>query len=187
MPLKAPQESTPNENFEFKNPKPGERNPSTLRGSGGKTSGSLQILTNDPKTISEKEEISFPVQSKPEGETGLREDGNGLAYQSTMANKKLLESFTIRKIAELKECSRYSEISSFPDGVEDPLKEIFALTRRLLRSTVGPLNTAFIQNDLLLEKALWKVHGLLPLSTRLIIGRKRFIELFLDNREHLLP
>jgi hypothetical protein len=174
-PLKRPPESARDGNSEFKDHRPEEGNLHSLPSHTGKMNSPWQMLFTGTEAFSERGKGA-----------GIREGGNGIGLP-TFADKRLLESFPVRKNAELKEYFKKSEISDLPDEIEDRLNEIFALTRSLLRSTVGPLNTGFIQNDVLLEKALWKVHGLLPLPMRLIVGKKRFIQLLLDNRDHLIP
>jgi len=72
-------------------------------------------------------------------------------------------------------------------GDGDNLREVFALTRRLLIDKVGPLNDRLVQDDALLEKALGKVHKFLPLPVRLILWKKRYIQFILTNRDRLTP
>ncbi len=123
----------------------------------------------------------------PQGKKRDRQDGSRKANCLIAADgqKRLLESFRMRKNAEWKEYWKQSEISNFPDGDEDKLREVFVLTRRLLIENVGSLNDRFIQNDALLEKALGKVHRHLPLPVRLILWKKKYIHFILTNRERL--
>ena len=130
--------------------------------------------------------ISFPVNSPPEKKSASREATNKSDHL-IMADQRLLESFRMRKNAEWKEYWKQSEISNFPDGDEEQLREVFALTRSLLVSTVGPLNDQIIQNDGVLEGALGKVHKHLPLPVRLVLWKKKYIQFILTNRERLIP
>jgi hypothetical protein len=138
-------------------------------------------------TVSEQGTISFLVNFPQEKESDSRDGTKKSAHRLAMADQRLLESFRMRKNAECKESWRRSEISNFPDGDGDNLREVFALTRRLLINNVGPLNDRLVQDDALLEKALGKVHKFLPLPVRLILWKKRYIQFILTNRDLLTP
>ena len=137
--------------------------------------------------VSKQGEISFLVNFPPEKENDGRDGTKKSAHRRAMADQRLLESFRMRKNAEWKESWRRSEISNFPDEDADNLKEVFALTRRLLINKVGPLNDRLVQDDTLLEKALGEVHKFLPLPVRLILWKKRYIQFILTNRDRLIP
>jgi hypothetical protein len=109
------------------------------------------------------------------------------ADQKTSAVQKLLDSFPIRKNAELTEYVRRSEWDEPKDQAEDQMGEIFALTKKTLSKIAGPLNFRLIRDNDLLERALGKVHPQLPISFRLILRKKRYIQFMLDNRERLVP
>ncbi len=146
----------------------------------------LKIKKKVPRpTVPEQGKISFLDNLPQEKKIDGRDGKNKSAHRLARSDQRLLESFRMRKNAEWKEYWKYSEISNSPDGDEEKLGEVFALTRRLLVHTVGPLNDRFIQNDALLEKALGKVHKHLPLPVRLILWKKRYIQFILTNRERL--
>jgi len=93
----------------------------------------------------------------------------------------------MRKNAELREFVRDSEIQERDHPADEPLAEVFALTRKLLSKTAGILNFRMLKDDDFLGRALEEVHSHLPFSIRLILWRKRFIQFMLDHRERLIP
>ena len=109
------------------------------------------------------------------------------ADQKTSAVQKLLDSFPTRKNAELTEYVRRSELAEPQDQAEDQRREIFALTKKILSKILGPLNFRLIRDNDLLERALGRAYPQLPISFRLILRKKRYIEFMLDNRERLVP
>lgn len=133
---------------------------------------------------SNREASTFRPGQENEGDNGGRE--NSLDPRGIFVNQKLLESFPRRKNAELKEFYGSSPKSAFSDGWEEHFDELFALTRRLLRNTAKPLSRGLIRDDLYLGKALSEVHKRLPLSIRLIMRKKRYIEFCLAYRERLM-
>jgi hypothetical protein len=120
-------------------------------------------------------------------ETDFQEVKRETADQKTSAVQKLLDSFPARKNAELAEYVRRSEFDERKDQAEDQMGEIFALTKRILSKILGPLDFRLIRDDDLLERALGEVHPQLPISFRLILRKKRYIQFMLDNRERLVP
>ena len=137
--------------------------------------------------VSEKGKIPFLVSFPKEKQTSGKEVTKKFNYSPAAADRRLLESFWTRKIAEREECCWQSGISNVSDGDQKQFREVFFLTRRLLLSSAGPLNDRFIQNDILLEKALGEIHKHLPLPVRLALWKKRYIQFMLTNRERLIP
>ncbi len=154
----------------------------SLRSRNGKTRG--EIHEAPYQAVPEKGMVSFLVNPAKEE---AREGTDASGHELTAAHQRLLESFRTRKNAEWKESWRGSEISNFSDGFEASLEEIFVLTRRLLMQIVGPLNDRFIQNDLLLERALGQVYERLSLPIPFNLWKKGYIRFILDNRDRLLP
>jgi hypothetical protein len=112
---------------------------------------------------------------------------DGPIHRGIGSVQRLLDSFPMRKNAELREFVRYSRTPERDHPEDEPLDEVFALTRKLLSKTAGILNFRLLKNDDWLGKALEKVHSQLPFSIRLILWRKRFIRFMLDHRERLIP
>ena len=180
-------ESFPKSNPKFKRQERGEPPLPHLLSRFRGIKGSGGTIASDQAAFSKQGEIAFLVKFTGGTEISGRGGTDNPVHRCAEADQKLLESFRMRKNAEWKEYWKCSEISNFPDGVEDKIREVFALTRRLLVKTVGAVNAGFIQNDLLLEKALGKVHKRLPLPIRLILWKKRYIQFILANRERLFP
>ncbi|NWF55483.1 MAG: hypothetical protein HXY45_11900 [Syntrophaceae bacterium] len=63
---------------------------------------------------------------------------------------------------------------------------VFFLTRNLLSRIAAPVDTRLIRDSDRLEKALEKIHPRLPISIRLILRKKRYIQFMLENRERLV-
>jgi hypothetical protein len=101
-------------------------------------------------------------------------------------DRKLLDSFLALKNAELKEYFRRPELSEPRDQGQAQMGEIFAFTKKILSRILGPLDFRLIRDDDLLERALQRVHLQLPFPFRLILRKKRYIELMLENRERLV-
>ncbi len=99
---------------------------------------------------------------------------------------QLLESFRVRKNIEWKEDWKRSEISDSPIDPDGQVAEVFALTKKLLQKTLGPLDENIVEDDSLLEKALREVHGRLPFPIRIVIWKKRYTQFILANRERLI-
>jgi hypothetical protein len=127
------------------------------------------------------------MTGRKERENDLPKGGNGSAFPKISTDQRLLNSFPGRKNAELRECSRSSEAAKPDNGAEDQIAVVFFLTRKLLSKTAEPLDTRLIRDDDRLERALGKVHPRLPISIRLILRKKRYIQFMLDNRERLIP
>jgi len=127
------------------------------------------------------------LSGRKERESDLPEWGNPLGFPKIPADQKLLNSFPGRKNAELRECSRDSEVPEPDHGAEDQIAVVFFLTRKLLSKTAGPLDSRLIRDDNRLARALGKIHPRLPISIRLILRKKRYIQFMLDNRERLIP
>jgi hypothetical protein len=117
----------------------------------------------------------------------LPEQGYRSGSPKLPIDQKLLNSFSGRKNAELREYSRGSEVPKPDHGAEDQIAEVFSLTRRLLSKTEPPLDSRLIRDEVRLEKALGKIHPRLPISIRFILRKKRYIQFMLDNRERLIP
>jgi hypothetical protein len=111
---------------------------------------------------------------------------NGPIHRGIGSVQRLLDSFPMRKNAELSEFVRYSEIQERNHPADDHLAEVFALTRKLLSKTAGILNFRLLKEDDFLETALEEVHSHLPFSIRLVLWKKRFIQFMLDHRERLI-
>jgi len=120
-------------------------------------------------------------------ESHLERRKNGSIHWGIGSVQRLLDSFPMRKNAELREFVRDSKIQERDLPADDPLAEVFALTRKLLSKTAGILNFRLLKDDDLLESALGKVHPHLPFSIRLVLWKKRFIQFMLDHRERLIP
>ena len=120
-------------------------------------------------------------------ESHLERRKNGSIHWGVGSVQRLLDSFPMRKNAELREFVRDSKIQERDLPADDPLAEVFALTRKLLSKTAGILNFRLLKDDDLLESALGKVHPHLPFSIRLVLWKKRFIQFMLDHRERLIP
>ena len=127
------------------------------------------------------------LAGRKERESDLPEGGNRSAFPKIPPDQKLLNSFPGRKNAELRECSRGFEVPKPDNGAEDQIAVVFFLTRKLLSKTAPPLDTRLIRDDDRLERALGKVHPRLPISIRLVLRKKRFIQFMMDNRERLIP
>ena len=108
-------------------------------------------------------------------------------FMGNPIDQRLLNSFLERKNAELKECSRDSEPAKPDNGAEDQIAVVFFLTKKLLSKTEAPLDARFIRDGVRLEKALGKVYPRLPISIRLALGKKRYVQFMLHNRERLIP
>ncbi len=123
----------------------------------------------------------------PRGEVSpIPEKANRSAFPRVSTDQKLLNSFPRRKNAELREYSRGSEVPKPDHGAEDQIAVVFSLTRTLLAKTAAPLDARLIRNDDWLERALGKIHPRLPISIRLILWKKRYIQFMLNNRERLI-
>jgi hypothetical protein len=120
-------------------------------------------------------------------EDDLERRKNGPLHRGIGSVQRLLDSFPMRKNAELREFVRYSRPQEKDHPEDEPLAEVFALTRKLLSKTAGILNFRLLKDDDLLESALGKVHPHLPFSIRLVLWKKRFIQFMLDHRERLIP
>jgi hypothetical protein len=120
-------------------------------------------------------------------ETDFHEFGGESTCPKASAVQRLLDSFPIRKNAELTEYVRHPEFPEPEDQAADQMGEVFALTKKILSKALGPLNFRLIRDDDLLERALEKVHPQLPVFFRLILGKKRYIQFMLDHRERLVP
>jgi hypothetical protein len=119
-------------------------------------------------------------------ESLLERRKDGPIHRGIGSVQRLLDSFPMRKNAELREFVRYSKTPEIDHPEDEPLAEVFALTRKLLSKTAGILNLRLLKNDDWLGKALEKVHSQLPFSIRLILWRKRFIQFMMDHRERLI-
>ncbi len=119
-------------------------------------------------------------------ESHLERWKNGPIHRGIGSVQRLLDSFPMRKNAELREFVRYSRTLERDQPEDEPLAEVFALTRKLLSKTAGILNFRLLKDEDWLGKALEKVHSQLPFSIRLILWRKRFIQFMLDHRERLI-
>lgn len=119
-------------------------------------------------------------------EKDLERRKNGPIHRGIGSVQRLLDSFPMRKNAELSEFVRDSKIQERDLPADDPLAEVFALTRKFLSKTTGILNFRLLKDDDLLESALGKVHPQLPFSIRLVLWKKRFIQFMLDHRERLI-
>ena len=120
-------------------------------------------------------------------ETDFHEIKGESTYQNTSAVQRLLDSFPVRKNAELTEYFRRPEFAEPKDQAADQMGEVFALTKRILSKALGPLDFRLIRDDDLLERALETVHPQLPIFFRLILGKKKYIHFMLENRERLVP
>jgi len=112
---------------------------------------------------------------------------NGPLHRGIGAVQRLLDSFPMRKNAELREFVRYSETREQDHPEDEPLAEVFALTRKLLSKTAGILNFRLLREDDFLETALEEVHSHLPFPIRLVLWKKRFIQFMKDHRDRLIP
>jgi len=119
-------------------------------------------------------------------ESHLERSKNGPIHRGIGSIQRLLDSFPMRKNAELREFVRYSRAPERDQPEDEPLAEVFALTRKLLSKTAGILNFRVLRDDDFLERALEKVHSHLPFSIRLVLWKKRFIQFMLDHRERLI-
>ena len=120
-------------------------------------------------------------------ENDLERRKNGPLHRGVESVQRLLDSFPMRKNAELRELVRYSRSQEKDHPEDESLTEVFSLTRKLLSKTAGILNFRMLRDEDFLERALEKVHSHLPFSIRLVLWRKRFIQFMLDHRERLLP
>jgi len=140
----------------------------------------------------DRREASFPGAGRiallmaGRRETDLGEFEDGAARRERSAVQKLLDSFPIRKNVEWNEYFRRAGICDLQDHAEHPMEEIFVLTKKILSKILGPLDFRVIRDVELLESALEKVHPQLPISFRLILRKKRYIEFMMDNRERLV-
>jgi len=120
-------------------------------------------------------------------ESSPPETGNRTAFPKLPPAQKLLNSFPGRKNAELRECSRRFEVPNPDFEAEEQMAVVFFLTRKLLSKTATPWDNRLIRDDDRLERALGEVHPRLPMSVRLVLRKKRYIQFMLDNRERLIP
>jgi hypothetical protein len=120
-------------------------------------------------------------------EKDLERRENGSIHRGIGSVQRLLNSFPMRKNAELREFVRYSKTQEKDHPEDEPLAEVFALTRKLLSKTAGILNFRLLKQDDFLETALEEVHSHLPFSIRLVLWKKRFIQFMKDHRERLIP
>jgi len=120
-------------------------------------------------------------------EKDLERRKNGPIHRGIGSVQRLLDSFPMRKNAELREFVRYSKTHGKDHPEDEPLAEVFALTRKLLSKTAGILNFRLLKEDDFLETALEEVHSHLPFSIRLVLWKKRFIQFMKDHRERLIP
>lgn len=160
---------------------------SAIRKSFRKTRGGAKIKAGSREAVFEQGEFTFRVDSAIEKKIQDQGRTGTAAHGHAGADQRLLDSFRMRKNAEWRECWKRDEILNLPYGNEEKLREVFALTRRLLSDAVGRVSDRLIRDDSLLESALVEVHKRLPLPVRLILPKKRYIELLMANRERLLP
>jgi hypothetical protein len=161
----------------------------------GHPGGGLYSMAKDNLQPMPKEEVGPSGAEKKallltggkERESDLPEWGNRSGFPKIPTDQRFLNSFPERKKAELRECSRGSEGLKPDHGAEDQIAVVFSLTRRLLSKTEPPLDSRLIRDEDRLERALGKIHPRLPISIRLILWKKRYIQLMLDNRERLIP
>ncbi len=133
------------------------------------------------------EKMAFLLTGRKQRESNLPEWGNRSGFPLVPTDQRLLNSFPERKKAELRECSRDSEVPKPDRGAEDQVAAVFSLTRRLLSKADPPLDARLIRDDDRLKRALGKIHPQLPISIRLILRKKRYIQFILDSRERLIP
>ena len=117
----------------------------------------------------------------------LERTKNTPIHRGISSVQRLLDSFPMRKNAELREFVEYSKTQEKDHPEDKPLEEVFALTRKLLSKTAGILNFRLLKKDDFLETALEEVHSHLPFSIRLVLWKKRFIQFMLDHRDRLIP
>ncbi len=161
----------------------------------GHPGGGLYSMAKDNLPPMPKEEVGpFGAEKKallPSGrkerKSDLPEGGNRSGFPKIPTDQKLLNSFPGRKHAELRECSRSAEVPKLDSGAEDQIAVVFSLTRKLLSKTEPRLDSRLIRDEDRLERALGKIHPRLPISIRLILWKKRYIQFMLDNRERLIP
>jgi hypothetical protein len=161
----------------------------------GHPGGGLSSMAKDNLPPMPKEEVgrsgaekgAFLITQRKESESDLPEWGNRSDFPKIPTDQRFLNSFPERKKAELREFSRASEGLKSDHGAEDQIAVVFSLTRRLLSKTEPPLDSRLIRDEDRLERALGKIHPRLPISIRLILWKKRYIQLMLDNRERLIP
>ncbi len=87
-------------------------------------------------------------------ENDLERRKNGSLHRGIGSVQRLLDSFPMRKNAELREFVRDSKIQERDLPADDPLAEVFALTRKLLSKTAGILNFRLLKDDDFLESGL---------------------------------
>ena len=161
----------------------------------GHPGGRLYSMAKDNLPPMPKEEVgpfgaekeALLLTGRKERESDLPGWGNRSDLPKIPIDQKFLNSFPERKKAELRECSRGSEGLKPDHGAEDQIAVVFSLTRRLLSKTEPPLDSRLIRDKDRLERALGKIHPRLPISIRLILWKKRYIQFMLDNRERLIP
>jgi hypothetical protein len=159
------------------------------------STGRLSSLAKDTLLPEPKEKVrpsgrkkrSLLRAGRKGDESGPPEMGNRSAFPKVPADQRLLNSFPGRKNAELRECSRRSEVPNLGLEAEEQMAVVFFLTRKLLSKTATPLDNRLIRDDDRLERALGEVHPRLPMSVRLVLRKKRYIQFMLDNRERLIP
>jgi hypothetical protein len=149
--------------------------------------GRLTSMPKEEAAPSAAGKKTLVLTGRNEKESDLPAWENRSGFPKISTDQKLLNSFPRRKNAELRECSRGSEVPKPDHGAEDHIAVVFSLTRTLLAKTAAPLDARLIRNDDWLEKALVKIHPRLPISTRLILWKKRYIQFMLNNRERLIP
>jgi hypothetical protein len=130
---------------------------------------------------------AYPAEGILRRETGPREIPGQLPDPGAAALRRLLDSFPVRKNAELAEGVRRSEWPEPEARGQGPMGEVFVLTKKILSKILGPLNWRLLRDPEVLETALGKVHPRLPISFRLILRRKEYIRFMLDHRERLVP
>ncbi len=160
----------------------------------GHPGGGLYSMAKDNLPPMPKEEVGpFGAEKKallPSGRKERKSDlpeGGNRGFPKIPTDQKLLNSFPGRKHAELRECSRSAEVPKLDSGAEDQIAVVFSLTRKLLSKTEPRLDSRLIRDEDRLERALGKIHPRLPISIRLILWKKRYIQFMLDNRERLIP
>ena len=165
------------------------------KGFPGHPGGRLSSMAKDNLPPMPKEEVgpsgvekrALLLPGRKARESDLPEWENRSGFPKISTDQKLLNSFPGRKNAELRECSRGSEVPKPDHRAEDQIAVVFSLTRTLLSKTAAPLDARLIRNDDWLERALGKIHPRLPISIRLILWKKRYIQFMLNNRERLIP
>jgi hypothetical protein len=157
------------------------------KGFPGHPGGRLSSMPKEEVGPSGAGEKALLLTGRKERESDLPEWENRSGFPKISTDQKLLNSFPGRKNAELRECSRGSEVPKPDHGAEDQIAVVFSLTRTLLSKTTAPLDARLIRNDDWLERALGKIHPRLPISIRLILWKKRYIQFMLNNRERLIP